>query len=89
MSLVWDWTENKIICQSMICVKATKKHGERIYLIMREADASQDSVEAIHKFHIPGTKQDLALITAGTIMTIYYNPRNLGELVAWEITGNK
>lgn len=89
MSLVWDWAEQKIICRSMICVKATKKHGDRMLLILRDADAPSDDVDAIHKFHIPATKQDISTITEDTILTVYYNPRNLGELIAWEITGNK
>lgn len=89
MSLVWDWAEQKIVCKSMICVKATKKHGERMRLILRDADASVDDVNSIYKFHIPATKQDVETITEDTILTAYFNPRNLGELIAWEITGNK
>lgn len=92
LSLVWKYFEGKIICKSMVCIKATKIGKERMHLILREMETDTFGASKIHKFYLAGSKNAQAMITQNTIMDIYYDPRQAtqiaGEIVAWEITGN-
>ena len=89
LSLVWDWTEGKIICQKMLCIKSQRKSGEQLYLIMKVLDSDPEQQDQILKFNIPVAKKDAELFTNDTILLVYYNPKHVGEMTAWEIVGNQ
>jgi len=92
LDIVWAYHSGKLICKPMVCIKASKLHKqERLFVIMREVNSEKPDAndfptkQNTHEFYVSGNKKDLGLITPGTILNVYYRPRKLLEMTAWEI----
>lgn len=86
-SLIWKVQGKTIYKAKMICLKAKKMSMQRILLVLKEYGEAASLEEHTHKFYIPATKKDLALITEKTILEIYFDSKSPTELLAWEILG--
>lgn len=83
---VWAYQSGKLICKTMICIKANKLlKQDRLYAIMRETGSELPPEKITHQFYISGSKRDLELITPNTVLNVYYRPKNTLEITAWEI----
>lgn len=89
LSLVWGWAEGKILCRKMRCIKSQRRLREQLFLIMQTQDAPKGQEEEIFKFHIPVAKKEAELFTENTLLKVYYDPAQTGEMIAWEIIGNQ
>lgn len=88
-SLVWKFSEGKIVCKIMVCIKGTRISKERLFLILRERIETAQGIAQgeIHKIYLPAAKCDVKLISEKTVMSVYLDPRYPNEIIAWEIIG--
>jgi hypothetical protein len=89
LDIVWSFHNGKIICQRMLCVKATRfLKKEQVKVLCREIETDKAPEDAMHTFYVSAGKQDIAQMTPGTVLTAYYKQGTTEELIAWTIIGS-
>lgn len=87
--LVWKYHDGKIICKKMVCITANASiKKDRIDAMFQELDETTAPENATHRFKFGVSKQDIRMISEGTVMNIYYRPDVPLSVIAWEIVGN-
>lgn len=87
LDIVWRFASGKIERKVMVVLKANNLlKQERVLVSLRELNGEGDKTGSVYRLFLTGNKHDLAMIASNVVVDVYIDPRNVTEVIAWEIT---